>query len=968
MLKLVFSGLFLFFALVFLLIGMLKGKKYKFQYPLSKLITVIIAAVLAVLASRLLAKLLVSSVAEIVLTAFSDSQDLLQLLEKVPSAMAAVHALAAMIVAPILFFLIFLILKPIVGIFKRPIGKLLLKLGKNESAEQPVAEVQEEKTEEMKSEATDAEAADAPAEKKAEEPKKAKKKNSKKAAFLSAKKFDPLGALCGALCSFAVFVILLAPMVGTLTVANNAVKLLSSQTNEDIQTVCEISDAAAENVGAKTVRALGGKLLYNRLTTYSVNGEPVSLNRELGFVASVGQAVIDISDENVSSKDAAASLRKVPTAFEDSALIPTLLSELLSAASDDWSQGRSFCGIECPSVGETFDPVVQDLMLVMSDSNRENISGDVRTIVNTLALFVENDALDAMKSDNGAMSILKNEPLISGVMLEILENERLSPLVNSITNVGISLLAEQLGLAKDAQTMYDGFVGDMSSEYQNIIAQNLSTAETVELLSKSVDDIFDEYGIVISDGVSKCIAVDMIKGLSTGDAKEVEKFFASVSDETDSMSIGTSYGVTYLSTTDKNEGARAMATIEKIVKSVNADTTVEQLKDIIEAELTRGIDGLPEGIFSELAEKMAASMYQNIKEEKLSYKAATFNGADEFAQNSVRITRDDLKMDITAVSDKAKEADSVAKMFEAVFTVVDNLGGEASIGSIVESFGPVLDAASDCEMVGSGGAANILTAVLQSNTVRDNVGFTVTQATNIASSINENSAKEGESYTTLMKSLGNTVTIIEKTTKEDEDATESINDLIKDMTPASAEVLKTLSTPETMKNYGVPEKNAAPVSEMLADLFGNMAVAKEEGMSDEQYDKEAAAIKDLLNLAMSVGKSGDKNIFGEDSATGISADEYIDRAKESTIIKKTVINAAYVNGGDTAKTDPLNTGDMLSESEKADFISALDSRWKTQLSESNDAAANAEFQKLLSSIAIIVNVDITISGDSVTAK
>ena len=112
MLKLIFSGLFLLFALVFLLIGMLRGKKYKFQYPLSKLITVSIAAVLAVLASRLLAKLLVSFVAKIVLTSFSDSQDVLQLLEKVPSAMAAVHALAAMIVAPGLFFLIFLIQKP----------------------------------------------------------------------------------------------------------------------------------------------------------------------------------------------------------------------------------------------------------------------------------------------------------------------------------------------------------------------------------------------------------------------------------------------------------------------------------------------------------------------------------------------------------------------------------------------------------------------------------------------------------------------------------------------------------------------------------------------------------------------------------------------------------------------------------------------------------------------------------------
>ena len=119
---------------------------------------------------------------------------------------------------------------------------------------------------------------------------------------------------------------------------------------------------------------------------------------------------------------------------------------------------------------------------------------------------------------------------------------------------------------------------------------------------------------------------------------------------------------------------------------------------------------------------------------------------------------------------------------------------------------------------------------------------------------------------------------------------------------------------------------------------------------------------------MNVGKSDGKDMFGENSATGISADEYIDRANESTIIKKTVVNAAYVNGGDTPKSDPLNTGKQLSDSETADFVSTLDSKWKAQLSNSSDAAANAEYQKVLSSVAILVNVDVVFSGDTVTAK
>ena len=137
MFKLIFAGTFLFFALIFLLIGMLKGRKYKFQYSLSRLITVIISAVVAMALSALIASglggLLVGIVSSLL------PEDVSPMLEAIPSAPDAVKALVAMIVAPILFFGIFLIVKPLIGLLKRPIARLLLKIGKKKTPEAPAA-------------------------------------------------------------------------------------------------------------------------------------------------------------------------------------------------------------------------------------------------------------------------------------------------------------------------------------------------------------------------------------------------------------------------------------------------------------------------------------------------------------------------------------------------------------------------------------------------------------------------------------------------------------------------------------------------------------------------------------------------------------------------------------------------------------------------------------------------------------
>lgn len=944
MFKLIFSGVFLFFALLFVLCGMLKGRKYKFQYSVSRIIVVALSAVLSMVLSALLSWLL-GSVIFNVIEGSLPSDEVRELLNNLPTAPDAVRALVAMLVAPLIFVAVFLIVRAILNCLSGALCRLILKIGKKSESPVPSEEQNEEENE-------------------SEGSKKERKRNRHKE-FLSHRGFDPAGAVCGAVCGFLIYVVLLIPTVGAVSTANSAVRLAGASDDGAIRTVYEITDAAAENVGAKTVKFLGGDLIYSGLTTYPVNGRMASLAKETKLLNAVGTAAISIADKDIPEKDSADALRGVSDAFEESTVIPMLLSELLSAASDDWSSGEEFCGIAPPRVGSDFDSVVKDMMLIMKDSDYDNIHADVRTVVNSLAIFVENDAFEAMRSENGAVAILKNEPLISSVMLEILENERLSTLVNSITNMGMSVLSQRLGLSEDDTAMYEGFIEDMSSEYIRIKSEGLGAKETIDSLSKSVEDIYDDYGIAISGGVSACIATDMLTQLSDGDPEEIKEFFSTHTDISNSMDSGSDNGITYLST-ERSDTAKALSVTDKIAKQVSPDITLSQLNVIVMEELSAVLSDIDDQTLKDISSQISDGMYKDIQEGELKYKSAAFDGAVEFGNNSVRITREDLKIEATDITDKKKEAEAIAKMFGLVFSIIDEFKGEFDVSDIVERFGPVLDAANDCEMMGQKCAATLLTAILQSDAVRGNVGFSMIQATDLAGSVNSNSEKDGESYTALLKALGNTVDIIRESSNEGSNSTESIAALMKDMTPASAEVLQQFSMPEIVKNYGVSEESAQEVSDMFSDMFGNMSDAKEAGMSDEEYAKESAAINDLMSVAMGAVKDSGNSTFGEESSTGVTASEFVDRATNSTVISTTLVNTVYADGSDSPKSDPLNLGRELSDNEKEELVTAIDTKWKGQLSASNDAEANEQYQRVLTSIASLVNVDVNFSGDNVS--
>lgn len=989
--SLIFFGIFAFFAFFAALFGMLRGRKYNWMFSLARVIIVVVSAILAMLLSALIAWFVGGAIVDFVM-GLSFVADIQEVLNAMPSAPDAVSAIIAMVIAPAIFFTLFLIVKAILNKFSGKVCKLLMKIGKKklesvEASEEVVTEESFEAVEqsdaaemieesevgeqaevgeeaEVSEEAEAEEAEEAPAltakelKKQAKKEKKQAKWNKKHNADLfSHRKFDPAGALCGAICGFLVYVVMLVPIVCPIDSVDSVIKIAGgTEAGEDkvFAMVIDISDAAANNAGAKTVKALGGNLLYRGLTTYPVGGRMASLKNETRFLTSVGDTLVYITGENVDKSVAAESLVKVSKNFEKSTLIPVLASELLSAASDDWSRGEKFCGMEPPSVGEDFDVLLEDLFGAMKDSTPDTICEDFDTIIGTVALMVEHDAMGSFGDEDGLLDLFKNEELVSGVMLKLLDNERLSPVVAGFTNMGISLFADSLGIKADAEELYKSFKDEMSiSVYREISSMGTVTAESFSEIADNVKSVYDDHGIAISDGVAACIAVSAINDV-TGGSSNVSKFFGSESLKADSVLM--------LSTSSNN--AKAIEFLVAVEQKTNKSTTAKEFKAIVAAELRSsvGIDELSDEEVADIADDIATALYKDISKGTLDYSKVVAKDSAEFRANSVSVTADSMHISMKDITDVESESKAIAKVFASALDIVDSLSGEdIDIDEIMASFGPVLDAFADCELIGRDRTGMLLKSVLQSEMVRGNIGFSVVQATSLADSIVDGASGENESYTTLLESLGSTVNVI-ITVADEGDITAVVVDLMKGITPASANVLQQMVTPETMRNYGVPEESAEPIANMLSDMFGNMATAKEDGMTDEEYEQESEAVDDLLNFVMNA-EDADNSAFGDESTTGATVTEFVDKVLASKVISKTLVNAVYVDGATEPTKDPLVLDSNLSEDDREEVSEALNSAWN---SASGSAEEKEQTKKVLTSIASILNLSVTFSGNGLT--
>ena len=324
----------------------------------------------------------------------------------------------------------------------------------------------------------------------------------------------------------------------------------------------------------------------------------------------------------------------------------------------------------------------------------------------------------------------------------------------------------------------------------------------------------------------------------------------------------------------------------------------------------------------------------------------------EFVEKTEIVSADMITGGVTPITNREHEADALAHAFTVVYGMTADLKGDSfDTKSLIGKFGPALDSFTMTETIGANKTGLVLTAVLQSKTVHDQLGMSVIEATNTANSIVENSGKKD--YATVMQSLTEIIEVLEAASDKGTSTKEAVDKMLDNLTPEAANVMQTMATPNVVKNYGVPENNAEPVANMISDTFGNL-----QDVPAEEYDKEAAAVADMMNVMMAMDSGGSNGTFGgEESDTQLSADEYVTNVMDSKAMSKTLVDTVY-GEGDEPKVDPMNSNRNLGSSEKEELLASLNSKWAA-------SPKDETTKRQIVAIAAMMNLNVTVDENGV---
>ena len=759
-----------------------------------------------------------------------------------------------------------------------------------------------------------------------------------------------LGGLgVGVVCGLLVSALLLMPIVGVLDIVisvGNSDSLVFEDSGDDLgQLFKEVSREASEDDIFALYSGGTGWMFDSMASAQYKNGEKVLLRDEVDVIVAVLANIGSVSGD-VSKLDSEqnAALAKAIDDIDDSPLLRNALAGVISNMASKWVAGEQFVGIERIDAGELLNPIINKVLEVLATSTDENVTNDLKTLVDILGVMAERKLLENADSVEGILEVLSSEngetSAIEELILVANENPRMTGLADEITRLSIRAIASTLGIPTDKEASYNTLMSDVAA-----VLKNSTTAPDREAyVNEKLINTFDEHGVQIGEDAASNITSALLADL--GGSHKIEK-----------TAVKEFFMMYAIASGDINNEAKGAYSSEFEVLSAGQAT--------LAADPTTGEIMFGDYVFQHYnAYTYAETAAYQAGKARVDFGAAnTLYSAD--AMVSTIITLEDILSAAKNFSELNKEeAQAEAKKFSEMLSMIGDTFGEdlsnIDYTSMIKNMGSVLDKMCEMQTLGDTVTAELVKAIFKSNAVKDSISIPASQLDQSAQDIIDSASREDSSYTSVTKAVGGMLDMIDKVNDKNvskEDKIELTKELMNDMTPANAEMLSNMVTPDMMKDYVKDETKAKPLSDSVSSLFTNMSNFDTD--DEEEYKKEAEAVNTMLNLAMESADSENTTMFTkrdennnvtEQGKMDVDAEEFVALVANSKVVSQTF--------SDTVATGEENPyGLNPSEEDEAELTDALVNHYDSEKDELNETERN-ELKTTLSNIAILTNIQV----------
>lgn len=335
------------------------------------------------------------------------------------------------------------------------------------------------------------------------------------------RKFSLFGAALGTLASFMILCAFLTPVAELSNTANTALAALASSSAEENQPLEEIRQEylapIAEHPLFNFIRRIGGSLIYDTVSTAEYQGVTTNLRIETGAMEGMFESILPLISAQPAEweQEQFDAMHGAVDSFSQSRLIPTVTVAFLHAATDSWTEGEAFMGVQKPSLAPMFDPTMDLILANFGKTDTAGFTHSLDTLVSMFEVLWSHGAVDALlgenESENAIFEALAAEGLMQDLVLCLSGDANLRVFVPELMNICFRVLGDAVGIKQSSSEVYVTLMGEITTAITD--GASLPKAERIAALTDAVYKISEQYGMHITPAGALYLSATLVEDL-----------------------------------------------------------------------------------------------------------------------------------------------------------------------------------------------------------------------------------------------------------------------------------------------------------------------------------------------------------------------------------------------------------------------------------------------------------------------
>lgn len=325
------------------------------------------------------------------------------------------------------------------------------------------------------------------------------------------KRYPMAGMLIGAVQGLLIALVLVSPVIGYISLADQAVVAYKDVVGEEapnkLKTLHEEYVEPVKNHPFIGLTGTASAPIFNAVVSFEIGDDTFNPQNELPILVAGYKNVTvlmgkPLAEFGTSEK---AAISNITSLFGQSVLAPNVGAEFLSAMTTKWKAGESFAGIAPWKAEGEFQAVVDALYTVFSTSTADTLKRDIVTIGDFVILMVDYDMTSLFSGEDDVLAKITavnpatNKTFIKAATELLDANPHMATLRAGVSKLGASLLGSQLGTPEQIRENY----GEMVTSVVDVLktAEGDTNEEKIEALTPTIKEELAKNDIELSDEV-----------------------------------------------------------------------------------------------------------------------------------------------------------------------------------------------------------------------------------------------------------------------------------------------------------------------------------------------------------------------------------------------------------------------------------------------------------------------------------